>query len=87
LNYVLITPARNEEAFIEGTIVSMVAQTVRPQRWIIVSDGSTDATDAIVRRHAAQHPWIELIRLPERRDRSSRPRPALSPRAMPGCSR
>lgn len=69
LTYVLVTPARNEEAFIEGTIVSMVAQTVRPQRWIIVSDGSTDATDAIVRRHAAQHPWIELIRLPDRRDR------------------
>jgi glycosyltransferase involved in cell wall biosynthesis len=69
LNYVLITPARNEEAFIEGTIVSMVAQTVRPDRWIIVSDGSTDATDAIVRRHAEQHSWIELVRLPERRDR------------------
>jgi biofilm PGA synthesis N-glycosyltransferase PgaC len=65
LNYVLITPARNEEAFIEGTVVSMLAQTVRPERWIIVSDGSTDATDAIVRRYAAQHSWIELVRLPE----------------------
>jgi len=69
LNYVLITPARNEEAFIEGTIVSMVAQTARPLRWVIVSDGSTDGTDAIVKRYAAQHAWIELVRLPERRDR------------------
>lgn len=69
LSYVLITPARNEEAFIELTIQSVVAQTVRPLRHLIVSDGSTDRTDAIVRRYAAEHPWIELLCLPERRDR------------------
>ena len=69
LKYVLITPARNEEAFIEGTIRSMVVQTVRPLRWIIVSDGSTDRTDEIVKRYAAEHEWIELLRMPERRDR------------------
>lgn len=67
--YALVTPARNEEAFIEGTIHSVVAQTVRPQRWIIVSDGSTDRTDEIVQRHAREHAWIELVRMPERRDR------------------
>lgn len=65
----LVTPARNEEAFIEATIRSVVAQTVRPVRWVIVSDGSTDGTDAIVRRYAAENPWIELLRMPERRDR------------------
>lgn len=70
LTYVLITPARNEEALIEGTIQSVIAQTVLPRRWVIVSDGSTDRTDEIVARYAAQHPWIELVRLPERRDRS-----------------
>ena len=48
----LITPARNEEAFIEETIRSVLAQTVLPRRWIIVSDGSTDRTDDIVQRHA-----------------------------------
>jgi len=69
LSYVLITPARNEEAFIELTIQSVVAQTVRPMRHLIVSDGSTDHTDAIVRQYAAEHPWIELLCLPERRDR------------------
>jgi glycosyltransferase involved in cell wall biosynthesis len=67
--YVLITPARNEEAFIEGTLRSVVAQTRRPLRWIIVSDGSTDRTDEIVRRLAARHDWIELLRMPEHRDR------------------
>jgi poly-beta-1,6-N-acetyl-D-glucosamine synthase len=67
--YVLITPARNEEAFIELTIKSMIAQTVRPLKWIIVSDGSTDRTDEIVKRHAADHPWMELVRMPERKER------------------
>jgi glycosyltransferase involved in cell wall biosynthesis len=67
--YALITPARNEEAFIGGTIRSVIAQTVRPQRWVIVSDGSTDRTDEIVKEFARAHDWIELLRMPERRDR------------------
>src|SRR5205809_4590373 len=69
LRYVLVTPARNEEAFIGATIRSVEAQTVRPIKWIIASDGSTDRTDEIVREYARQHSWIELLRLPERRDR------------------
>lgn len=67
--YVLITPARNEESFIELTIQSVVPQTVRPARWLIVSDGSTDSTDEIVRRYAEKHTWIELFRMPEREGR------------------
>lgn len=67
--YVLITPARNEAEFIELTIKSMVSQTVRPEKWVIVSDGSTDGTDDIVGKYAANHPWIELVRMPERRER------------------
>jgi len=67
--YVLVTPARNEAEFIELTLKSVVAQTVRPAKWVIVSDGSTDGTDEIVRKYAEQHPWIELVRMPERRER------------------
>jgi glycosyltransferase involved in cell wall biosynthesis len=69
LRYVLVTPARNEEALLEGTIRSVVAQTVRPGKWIIVSDGSTDRTDEIARSYASQHDWIQLLRMPEHRDR------------------
>jgi glycosyltransferase involved in cell wall biosynthesis len=68
--YVLITPARNEAEFIEGTIRSVAAQTVPPRKWVIVSDGSTDGTDDIVKRCAAELPWIELVRMPERRERN-----------------
>lgn len=69
-SYVLVTPARNEAAFIDATLRSVVAQTVRPLRWVVVSDGSTDGTDDIVRTYAAQHTWIELLRMPERRERN-----------------
>jgi biofilm PGA synthesis N-glycosyltransferase PgaC len=67
--FVLITPARNEAKFIQQTIDSVVAQTLRPLKWVIVSDGSTDGTDEIVRKYAEIHPWIELLRMPERRER------------------
>ena len=56
--YVLVTAARNEAEFIELTIRSVVAQTIRPVKWLIVSDGSTDATDEIVAKWAADHPWM-----------------------------
>lgn len=67
--YVLITPARNEAKFIEFTLQSMVAQKYHPLKWIIISDGSTDGTDDIVRKYSADNAWIELLRMPERAER------------------
>ncbi len=69
-SYVLITPARNEEAFIEKTIESVIQQTILPARWVIVDDGSTDRTPDIVRRYLPEYPWIEMVQMPQRRDRS-----------------
>jgi len=69
-SYVLVTPARNEESFIEKTIESVIRQTVLPIKWVIVDDGSTDCTAQIVRRYLAQYPWMELVQMPQRRDRS-----------------
>jgi biofilm PGA synthesis N-glycosyltransferase PgaC len=62
LTYALITPAWNEEAHLPELIRSVVRQTVLPAAWVIVSDGSTDRTDEIVRGAAATHPWIRLLR-------------------------
>jgi len=70
LSYVLITPARNEAEFIELTLKSVVSQTVRPIKWVIVNDGSSDSTVDIVEKYAADHPWIDLIHMPERLERS-----------------
>ncbi len=69
LKYVLVTPARNEAQYIELTIRSMITQTHLPLRWVIVSDGSTDGTDDIVGKYLANYPWIEILRMPERKER------------------
>ncbi|MCP5066717.1 MAG: glycosyltransferase family 2 protein [bacterium] len=62
-SYVLVTAAYNEEEHIEETLKSVVAQTIVPRRWIVVSDGSTDGTDDIVSRYARDHSFIRLIRV------------------------
>jgi len=62
-SYVLMTAAYNEGAHIEKTILSVLAQTMRPYRWVIVSDGSTDETDGIVRSYAQQHDFIRFMRM------------------------
>lgn len=70
MKYVLITPAHNEAAFIQRTLDSVIAQSLLPERWIIVDDGSTDRTAEIVEKYAARHPWIELVRRPQRLERN-----------------
>jgi biofilm PGA synthesis N-glycosyltransferase PgaC len=69
LSYVLVTPARNEERFIEGTLESVCAQSVLPDKWVVVSDGSTDGTDDIVQRYSQKHSWIEFVRRPPSTER------------------
>lgn len=60
MNYIIITPACNEEEFIERTLKSVIKQTLIPIEWIIVDDGSTDQTAQIVTRYANQYSWIKL---------------------------
>ena len=64
-SYALVTAAYNEERLIGQTIRSVIAQMLRPVRWIIVSDGSTDNTDEIVKHYAAGHEFIQLCRITE----------------------
>jgi poly-beta-1,6-N-acetyl-D-glucosamine synthase len=68
-DYVLITPARNEEENIENAIRSVISQTLLPKKWVIVSDGSTDSTDDIVNKYLTEYSWIELVRTNEHGDR------------------
>lgn len=69
LKYVLITPAHNEEAHLEKTILSVISQTVLPEKWVIVSDGSVDGTDDIIKKYTDKHDWIEYVRMPQHDDR------------------
>src|SRR5713226_7696034 len=70
MRYVLITPARNEERFIAKTLDSMIAQTLLPERWVIVDDGSTDRTAKIVQSYVKRFRWIEFVQRPQRLDRN-----------------
>ncbi len=58
--YGAITPARDEEKFLPGLIESMVSQTVLPVRWIIIDDGSTDSTPALLDEAARRCEWISV---------------------------
>jgi len=65
-NYVIITPVRDEEQHIEATIESVLHQTVLPAEWVLVDDGSSDDTGAIIDRVAAQVPWVQAVHRPDR---------------------
>lgn len=69
--YVIISPVKDEERHVETTIRSVIKQTLRPTRWVIVDDGSSDRTWEIIETCCAQHPWIKLVRLPLRSERGA----------------
>lgn len=59
-SFVILTAAKNEEDYLPKAIEAVVRQTVRPARWVIIDDGSTDDTAGVVRRAMLDHPFIEL---------------------------
>jgi len=70
-NFVIITPVRDEEEHIAGTIESVAMQTVPPAEWVIVNDGSTDKTGEILDRHASRLPWLRVVHRANRGYRKS----------------
>jgi len=67
--YLLVTPCRNEEDYLQITIDSIGAQTVLPACWVIVDDGSTDRTPEILKAASERFPFIKVI---PREDRGKR---------------
>jgi poly-beta-1,6-N-acetyl-D-glucosamine synthase len=68
--YIIITPAHNEEDFLEETIQSMVAQIALPVRWVIVDDASTDRTGPIIADWAKRYPFIQHVTLRREQERN-----------------
>lgn len=71
--YVLISPCRDEAEFMRHTLDSVCAQSVRPAKWVIVDDGSTDATPRILDEYAKRHEWIQIVTRHDRGRRSVGP--------------
>jgi poly-beta-1,6-N-acetyl-D-glucosamine synthase len=71
--YVLISPCRDEAEYLQQTLTSVIKQTVRPARWVIVDDGSTDSTQAILAEYQARHDWISVVTRSDRGRRSVGP--------------
>ena len=61
--YVIVSPVKDEGAYIERTISSVRRQTVLPSVWVLVDDGSCDQTPEIMSHHAAEVEWIRTLRL------------------------
>jgi poly-beta-1,6-N-acetyl-D-glucosamine synthase len=71
--YVLISPCRDESDYMTRTLESVMAQSVPPALWIVVDDGSTDETPAILERYRARIPSLRVIRRTDRGSRSVGP--------------
>lgn len=82
--YIVITPARDEEQYLEKTLESMVQQTIRPVQWIIVNDGSTDRTGAILDEWAAKYTWIRTVHRYEGRNSDADTGPRSVPKRYRG---
>ena len=61
--YIVVTPCKNEGENLPDLIGSVVAQTIRPEVWVIVDDGSTDGTQNIIEDAMKAHDWIRNIRM------------------------
>src|SRR5437899_6429979 len=61
--YILISPVRNEEKYVAKTLDSVLAQTCKPYRWIIVDDNSDDGTAAVLEEYSKRTDWITVLRI------------------------
>lgn len=71
--YVLISPCRDEAAYLRRTLDSVAGQTVLPSRWVVVDDGSTDETPKILEEYARKLPWLQVVRRTDRGRRAVGP--------------
>ena len=71
--FLIISPCRNEAAYMLKTLDSMVAQSLTPTLWLIVDDGSTDETPQILAEYAAKHDWLRVVPKTDRGHRAVGP--------------
>jgi poly-beta-1,6-N-acetyl-D-glucosamine synthase len=72
-SYLLVSPCRNESKRMRRTLESVAAQTLPPTLWVIVDDGSTDETPAILAEYARKLEYLKVVRRADRGHRSVGP--------------
>ena len=71
--YLLISPCRDEARYLSRTLDSVAAQSVPPALWVVVDDGSTDETAAILEEYARRLPYLRVVRRTDRGHRQVGP--------------
>src|SRR3954449_3051699 len=64
--YLLVSPCRDEARYLRRTLDSVAAQSVLPALWVVVDDGSTDETAAILEEYAGRLPYLRVLRRTDR---------------------
>ena len=62
--YVIVSPVKDEESYIELTLRSVISQSIKPIQWVIVNDGSKDKTNEIINTYADRYSFISVIQNP-----------------------
>ena len=68
MEFIIITPAKNEERYIENTVQAVLRQTVKPKKWVIVDDGSEDDTAGIVARYIGKCDYLQIVKRDSRNE-------------------
>lgn len=72
-DYAVISPCRNESAYMRRTFESVVSQTVPPALWVVVDDGSSDGSLEIIHNYMEAYDWIRILQIPDRGHRAVGP--------------
>ena len=57
-SYYIVIPAHNEDHFLADALESVVCQTIKPKRVVVVDDNSTDDTSAVIKTYSEKYPFI-----------------------------
>jgi glycosyltransferase involved in cell wall biosynthesis len=71
MSYIVITPVKNEEKYFRFIADSLISQSLKPEIWLVVDDGSTDNSSEIIKNYAKKYDWIRYSKLESRNEERS----------------
>src|ERR1700730_7358327 len=71
--YLLVSPCRDEAQYLRRTLDSVALQSVPPALWVVVDDGSSDETPAMLEEYSERLPYLRVVRRDDRGGRKVGP--------------